>query len=180
MNKATARKQAYISLGRNDCIAEAGRTASITGHGGKSDPSQGFEPVVGTGDLIETVSLGEVSRLTRRSPDATKVHVRQIVGKLSILLARAGTDQLHNPNSPRSRQEATHDPEQRPSSDPDRIVKDGPLDSGSTVLRSEEGSGGHHPTQQPVVAAAIFVRRRRNLTLGRVSYRHKSSRRLTF
>jgi hypothetical protein len=81
--------------------------------------------------------------------------VRQVIGEFSILSARAGEDQLHNPNSPRSRQEATHDPEQRPSSDPDRIVKDGPLDSGSTVLRSEEGSGGHDSAQQPVVAAAV-------------------------
>lgn len=144
------------ALDFTNALRKAGRTASITGHGGKSDPSEGFEPVVGTSDLIETVSLGEVSRLTRRSPDGPKVHVREVVGKLSILLARTGKDQLHYPNSPRSRQEATHDPEQRPSSDPDRVVKDGSLDSSSTVLRSEEGSGGHRPTQQPVMTAAVL------------------------
>lgn len=83
------------ALDVTNALRKAGRTAPITGHGGKSDPSEGLEPVVGTGDLIETVSLGEVSRLTRRSPDGPKVHVRQVVGELSILLTRAGKDQLH-------------------------------------------------------------------------------------
>lgn len=70
-------------------------TATITSHGGQSDPGQGFKPVVGASDLVEPVSLGEISRLTRRSPDRTKVQVRQVVGEFSVLSAKSRvTDQL--------------------------------------------------------------------------------------
>lgn len=85
VKRATKRRRPVRSCILSPIMQFVVLTTSITGHSGQSDPGKRFEPVIGTCDLVESVPLRELSRLTRRSTNRSEVEMSQEVGELSVL-----------------------------------------------------------------------------------------------
>jgi hypothetical protein len=85
VKRATKRRRPFRSCILSLMIQLVVLTTSITSHSGQSDPGKRLEPVVGACDLVESVPFRELSRLTRRSTNRSKVEMSQEVGELSVL-----------------------------------------------------------------------------------------------
>lgn len=68
-----------INLSSGDDIRTSVLTSGVTSHDTDCDPGTRLEQVVGAGDQVEAVALGELSRLTGRRSDVSQVEMGEQV-----------------------------------------------------------------------------------------------------